>query len=90
VNLAGTPDPDEFIGTAYDDIINGGPGDDVLTGGATGTGEDVIDGGPGVDRVVFSGQASGYSIAPIIGGFSISAPAAPRWWAMSNSPYSAT
>ncbi|MBY6121163.1 calcium-binding protein [Mameliella alba] len=44
-------------GTAQEDYLTGGPGDDVLVSGG---GADVLNGGPGQDRVILSGERAGY------------------------------
>lgn len=48
VNTPGTPDGDQLIGGAGNDVVRAGGGDDLPTGGP---GDDVVEGGDGNDRL---------------------------------------
>jgi Ca2+-binding RTX toxin-like protein len=60
VILAGTGAINVFIGTKYDDSLNGGDGRDVLTGGA---GADRLDGSHGIDTATYAGAAKGVVVS---------------------------
>lgn len=59
--IDGTPNPDQLVGSRFDDVIRGHSGGDVLTGGdgndtlIGGEGFDKLDGGAGRDTAEFAG-----------------------------------
>ena len=57
--LYGGTGDDRLVGGADGDFLYGGDGKDLLDGGA---GNDVLDGGAGIDRALFTGLRSDYSI----------------------------
>ena len=57
--ITGTPDPDNLVGGALDDVISGLASNDILTGMG---GKDQIDGGDGIDTSVYRAAASKYKV----------------------------
>lgn len=68
-NFVGSTGADIYVGTAFDDTINGGDGADWLSGGG---GNDTINGGAGTDTAyfdgVFGGPSGNYSFSGGFGG----------------------
>lgn len=67
-NLIGTRFDDKLYGTTGGNTITGGGGNDVLHGLGGG---DTLDGGEGLDRAVFTGARSSYTIERQVVGFQV-------------------
>lgn len=63
-----TENADRFIGTDFDESVNGLGGDDILEGSA---GADVLDGGDGIDTAVYSGATNRVNVNLLSGNGSI-------------------
>jgi hypothetical protein len=63
--LTGTVRTDHYIGSRFNDVIDGGSGDDKLQGGA---GDDILTGGAGDDTAIFSGNRADYTITRVADG----------------------
>jgi len=74
VTVAGSPGNDAYIGTTFDDSLDGGggsdallaaDGNDILNGGG---GADELDGGAGIDTAVYSGTHAQYQVTQFANG----------------------
>jgi serralysin len=57
--LDGFAGNDAIVGSGGDDVLRGNTGNDILSGGS---GNDTIDGGTGLDKAVYAGNRSAYTL----------------------------